>query len=45
MSTYIHELNGWPAFRWDEKLLAQRLADVRHRQGLLSRPLRSRLSS
>ncbi len=32
MPTYIHELNDWPRFRWDEGALAQRLAPVRHRQ-------------
>lgn len=35
MPTYIHDLKGWPEFRWDEGLLAQRLAPVRHRQGRL----------
>jgi Fic family protein len=35
MSTYIHELKGWPDFRWDEGLAAQRLGPVRHRQGRL----------
>ncbi|MEP6590416.1 MAG: Fic family protein [Gemmatimonadota bacterium] len=33
--TYIHELTTWPSFRWDEGALAQRLAEVRHRQGRL----------
>ncbi|MBA2293024.1 MAG: Fic family protein [Gemmatimonadales bacterium] len=33
--TYIHELTTWPNFRWDEGALAQRLAEVRHRQGRL----------
>jgi len=32
---YIHELNDWPAFHWDEGALAAKLADVRHRQGRL----------
>ena len=32
---YIHELNDWPHFRWDEQALATRLAAVRHRQGRL----------
>lgn len=36
MPTYIHELNDWPRFRWDERALAQRLAPVRHRQGRLT---------
>ena len=35
MSTYIHELIGWPGFRWDEGLLSPCLAPVRHRQGRL----------
>lgn len=33
--TYIHELKDWPQFRWDHKVLAKPLADVRHRQGRL----------
>ena len=33
--TYIHELKNWPQFRWDHKVLARPLADVRHRQGRL----------
>ncbi|MFZ9856096.1 MAG: Fic family protein [Limisphaerales bacterium] len=32
---YIHEQEGWPAFRWDAGHLAALLAEVRHRQGLL----------
>ncbi len=32
---YIHELVGWPAFRWDAKALAPLLSGVRLRQGLL----------
>lgn len=35
MPAYIHELQDWPRFRWDEAALAQRLAPVRHRQGRL----------
>jgi Fic family protein len=35
MATYIHELPAWPAFRWDSRRLADRLAAVRHRQGRL----------
>jgi len=35
MPTYIHELQDWPNFWWDEGALAQRLASVRHRQGRL----------
>ena len=33
--TYIHELKGWPGFRWDHELVSARLVDVRHRQGRL----------
>ena len=32
---YIHELKGWPGFRWDHERLSARLVDVRHRQGRL----------
>src|SRR5438445_13435384 len=32
MSRYIHELPGWPGFRWDHKKLAGPLAALRHRQ-------------
>ena len=32
---YIHERGGWPRLRWDQKGLANELAAVRHRQGLL----------
>jgi Fic family protein len=32
---YIHERPNWPTLRWDQKLLAPRLADIRHRQGRL----------
>jgi Fic family protein len=32
---YIHEIDNWPAFRWDEATLAAKLAAVRHRQGRL----------
>lgn len=35
MPAYIHELQDWPNFRWDEGALAQRLASARHRQGRL----------
>ena len=35
MPSYMYELKGWPKFRWDEGLLSQRLAPVRHRQGRL----------
>ncbi|ANW05396.1 Fic family protein [Bradyrhizobium icense] len=33
--SYIHELEGWPGFQWSSKLLAERLAAVRHKQGRL----------
>ncbi len=33
--TYIHERKDWPAFRWSQERLADRLASVRHRQGRL----------
>jgi Fic family protein len=33
--SYIHELKKWPHFRWDLKELANKLADIRHRQGRL----------
>jgi Fic family protein len=33
--TYIHQLPGWPAFRWREAAIAPQLAAVRHRQGRL----------
>jgi Fic family protein len=35
MATYIHELEGWPRFRWSQERLADQLAAVRHRQGRL----------
>lgn len=35
MPTYIHELQDWPNFRWDARVLVQSLASVRHRQGRL----------
>jgi len=35
MTTYIHERDGWPKFRWSEGKIALQLADVRHRQGRL----------
>jgi Fic family protein len=33
--TYIHERDDWPNYRWSDEQLAQRLAEVRHRQGRL----------
>ena len=35
MAQYIHELKGWPHFRWSEKRLLQPLASVTRHQGLL----------
>lgn len=35
MPAYIHQLPGWPQFRWNDKNLAATLAAVRHHQGLL----------
>ena len=35
MSTYIHELPGWPNLHWDHGHLAQPLATARHLQGRL----------
>ena len=32
---YIYELHDWPGFTWNRDALADRLADVRHRQGKL----------
>lgn len=32
---YIHEQQGWPQFSWNHAQLAEPLASVRHRQGLL----------
>ena len=33
--SYIHERKDWPDFRWDDAVLAEQLAAVRHRQGRL----------
>jgi Fic family protein len=35
MTQYIHELEAWPAFRWNSEKLAAQLAAVRHQQGRL----------
>src|ERR1700693_275244 len=35
MTKYIHELKGWPHFRWSQERLAKKLAAVRHQQGRL----------
>ena len=32
---YIHELRSWPDFQWNKEVLAEQLAEVRHRQGRL----------
>lgn len=32
---YIHELAEWPRFHWNKERLAEPLAQVRHRQGVL----------
>jgi Fic family protein len=32
---YIHESLDWPGFHWNKERLAEPLAEVRHRQGLL----------
>src|ERR1700675_1466813 len=32
---YIYDVPGWPRFWWNRERLAEPLADVRHRQGLL----------
>ena len=32
---HIHELAEWPRFQWSRELLAEPLADLRHRQGRL----------
>jgi len=34
-TTYIHELPGWPRFRWNDEAVLASLSDVRHRQGRL----------
>lgn len=33
--SYIHQHHDWPTFHWQSAALAERLADVRHRQGRL----------
>lgn len=35
MKLYIHQLPGWPAFKWDPKKIGLLLAEVRHAQGRL----------
>ncbi len=33
--TFIHELDDWPRFTWDSRVLVEVLANVRHKQGRL----------
>lgn len=35
MTSYIHELGGWPKLTWNDARLSALLAEVRHRQGRL----------
>lgn len=35
MFDFIHQHPDWPAFRWDDRKLLGRLAELRHRQGRL----------
>ncbi len=35
MGAYIHDLEDWPTFRWDDRRLATPLSAVRHLQGRL----------
>lgn len=35
MSLYIYELEAWPEVRWNAERIAERLASVSRRQGLL----------
>jgi hypothetical protein len=35
VTKYIHELKKWPEFKWDQKLISEKLATIRHRQGRL----------
>jgi len=32
---YIHQIEGWPDFKWDSETLASLLADIRYKQGRL----------
>jgi len=41
MTTYIHDLQGWPDFTWDSEALVGALAEVRHQQGRLLGQLES----
>ena len=33
--TYIHELKKWPEFKWNQRQITEKIAEVRHRQGRL----------
>jgi len=35
MPAYIHQLENWPHFTWDQDKIAHKLAEVRHHQGRL----------
>lgn len=35
MSRYIHQIEEWPAFKWDQERLVPLLAIIRHKQGRL----------
>jgi Fic family protein len=35
MATYIHQLPDWPGFFWNQQVLANSLATIRHNQGRL----------
>lgn len=35
MAIYIHELQNWPKFKWDQQTIAPLLGEVRYRQGRL----------
>ena len=35
MRTYIYQRAGWPRFTWNQKIIAEQLISVRHRQGRL----------
>ena len=35
MAVYIHQLRGWPKFKWDHESLAPVLAELRYKQGRL----------
>src|SRR5712692_10181394 len=35
MNGYIHQLQDWPRFHWDQDAFSALLVDIRHRQGRL----------